>query len=744
MDYPPFSLVDYKICRQVNGKKELFFNRNAIVSFIREKTGWDSRREINEKRQLKYLFDYLEKDHINAKTVIIENDYVDKHYLEDYAEYYVRCFENYSRICSRIHFFDQKISEKEFLDALNSKCCLSRRKLEKSYLGFVVIRPIANTFLAKICIRPYKRLVDNNEYCILKKDIFVSLFGISLKVETIPLLEQDKVVAACATSSIWTMLNASKHLNESFIPSASAITKSSGTLTSTGSRIFPSTGLRTEQISTILKNNGLEPIPKILRKELYQGVKLLEDTSRSDFAKDHISLVKEHCYSYLSNEIPLLLGGTIYEKNTNSVYRALGKHLVCVLGYQTNKSYQFEDKNEQKLASHKVQKLYAHDDRYGPYSRISLELAIVNYESENGENEKLCGLRLHHEGREDDLFVPDLLLVGVYHKIRITHSEASRICRVFHSEVSKRLAIFNTIRERLTSEQESSMSFYETFKNSIFDIHLTENNKEKLRLIKTKDWYSSCYGDKKSDFLSVNMPRYIWRCGIIHEGVRISDYYLDATGVLQGQVIIGYVSYQEIAEQFWQQVGKDIRNNEWEEFYDTVTDPDERSALRTIMKYFLAPESDISLNALYGPLRYPNRNLKPGEEDDFENIKKRSDLISIARDNQMNLNQKLKKQIKYIWVINKYGDFVVGEDIEEPDGFQGHPTLIDGAPARLGGELLYDQNEKKWLISTKSGTYSYHLVDDPNQASIYLTNLINRKFPEQDVSISPGFREHNT
>lgn len=44
-------------------------------------------------------------DHIGAKTIIVENDYIDRDFLEDYSGYYARCFHDYQRSCTRLHFF---------------------------------------------------------------------------------------------------------------------------------------------------------------------------------------------------------------------------------------------------------------------------------------------------------------------------------------------------------------------------------------------------------------------------------------------------------------------------------------------------------------------------------------------------------------------------------------------------------------------------------------------------------------
>src|SRR5216110_1510618 len=95
------------------------YSKGYLVDFVRHKTGWDSRSEVSGKAQLKYLCQYLEVDHIAAKTILVEDEYVDRHYLEDYSEYYARCFPAHPRKCARLHFFSFTFDEHEFTTALS-------------------------------------------------------------------------------------------------------------------------------------------------------------------------------------------------------------------------------------------------------------------------------------------------------------------------------------------------------------------------------------------------------------------------------------------------------------------------------------------------------------------------------------------------------------------------------------------------------------------------------------------------
>ena len=96
------------------------YSNNFIIETVRHFTGWNERGEVSEKAQLKYLFGYLSSNHVLAKTVLVENEYIDRNFLEDYSRYYARCFDTYSKTCARIHFFKNPFTEHEFINAITS------------------------------------------------------------------------------------------------------------------------------------------------------------------------------------------------------------------------------------------------------------------------------------------------------------------------------------------------------------------------------------------------------------------------------------------------------------------------------------------------------------------------------------------------------------------------------------------------------------------------------------------------
>jgi hypothetical protein len=121
------------------------------------------------------------------------------------------------------------------------------------------------------------------------------------------------------------------------------------------------------------------------------------------------------------------------------------------------------------------------------------------------------------------------------------------------------------------------------------------------------------------------------------------------------------------------------------------------------------------LDVLYGELRPPQANAAAGIpaikawEIDNGGIKAPKSLVDVSASGLPELN----RQWTYIWLIGKEGQLMMAVE-ECVDGSPrirastlpalGHPTLVNGDPARLGGELTWDGDA--WSLNAKSGRYS--------------------------------------
>jgi hypothetical protein len=172
----------------------------ALTNSVAMCAGTDPELVFSKGHFAEYFNRYLAP--MGPKTMVVEQEYIDHDFLEDFAAYYVRFFHEYEHKCARFHFFSHGFDGSE-LDKLlkNDKSLLTADQLRQSYLGFVVIKSLPQTIVGRTCLRPY----DENEqrHFPIKRKYTADLFGIDLEVETLSLQEQDSVIAACATSALW-------------------------------------------------------------------------------------------------------------------------------------------------------------------------------------------------------------------------------------------------------------------------------------------------------------------------------------------------------------------------------------------------------------------------------------------------------------------------------------------------------------------------------------------------------------
>lgn len=700
------------------------FSEDFLTNYIRFKTGWNRRSSIALKRQLAYLYKYLQKDHIKAATIVVENEYIDRNFLEDYAEYYARCFPQHPRFCARIHFFESDFSESTFTEKIAENDQEFIGLLSKSYLGFVVVRPIPDTFLAKACLIPYPALSDNPKCCILTNKHSVSLFGVDLHVKTAAFIEQDKVVSACATSALWVLLNLNERMGLNSQPSPSAITKAAINGQYENTKTFPSSGLTLAQIERALKHFDLEPI-----------------TIDQSVEKIDANKLKEISFGYINHGLPLLVGGRVYRKlarvgstheepredSSTLVVEEVGPHVICCLGYKIGKMV------PSKLYAHSIDRLYVHDDRLGFYARMLTQPVQLSIGGKKG-NKSINGFEYGVDGSDCEYFAPEFIIVGAYHKIRLSYSRVSKLFHAWEVLLTWSLNYLKILEDKGVMKKGTIELTVDEILKHAYAIQLTTSSALKASTRECNDFFSFNGASDKSSLLFESMPKFLWTIVVTDAdtGLRLYQLIFDATEVPQGRVFTGYVCYSGRHEGIFKWLEKLCKDNEIEHHFDNG----EKEKLAPITRLFDEERTLVSLNTLYGPLRLPVRQLKTGEYDEFKNLTRRSDVLVIRRGN---VNPNLDEKTKYIWVINEAGDIVLGPDIEavSPDslGTQGHPTLMDGKPGRIAGELEYDNAARQWVINSKSGAYSVHLADKYPERKQYLENVVSENLNGLPVRI---------
>lgn len=472
------------------------YTLDKVKSLLTEVSVNSTSAQISSKQHITYLFEYLSS--LGANTIVLESRYIDHDYLEDYAGYYVRCFNRYRRTTTRLHFFGHTFNLRQFssvvLESPNNRL---GKKIADSYLGFIVVKPLPQTIIGRSCLKTYPSDNGRRQFPTLHK-YNLNLFGLPLSVESLAYQEQDKVVAACATSALWSVFQGSGKVFHHPIPSPVEITKSA-------SLHIPDTGAVPHETRT-LHHSGLTPT------QIAHGVRSVGmDPYLIGASNEYV--LKSTAYAYMKAKIPALLGISLYEL-ANGTQIAMGLHAVVITGYSLGhpQPSPFSNSNILITAS-RIDKIYVHDDQIGPFARMGF---AANNQMETAWPDS--------RGNKGNVYAnPFMLLIPLYHKIRIPFQI-----------VYEKLALFDAILEVLRGP-----GFIPLTTKLEWDIYLCEVNDFKTEIS------TNAFLDKKTkrDALLINMPKYLWRATGIDNGIQKIDVLFDATDIEQGAIIVTILVY---------------------------------------------------------------------------------------------------------------------------------------------------------------------------------------------------------
>jgi hypothetical protein len=188
-----------------------------------------------------------------------------------------------------------------------------------------------------------------------------------------------------------------------------------------------------------------------------------------------------------------------------------GNHAVALTGYGLGESDEITPygKTGTLFAAAKVNRLFVHDDQTGPFTRFTFEpenmLVAADHRTEQ------------HGKRMAD---PINLIIPLYHKVRIPLSQVVDL----------------TVRLDQALQLLSQVLSWR--KRMVWDIQL--NGVEAVR-----DEIAAAGLDRqqKFDLLTLPLPRYLWRVSAMYGGKPAFDLLLDATDLLQGDLVRRVVAY---------------------------------------------------------------------------------------------------------------------------------------------------------------------------------------------------------
>ena len=467
-------------------------------------------------------FDYLQKymRHMKACTIIVESDYIDRDFLDDYSNYYAKCFNDYQKKCARVHFFSFGFQEQEFNDALTKANESSEfiSDLQTNYLGFVVLKPIPFTMFGRTCLKSYS---GDDKYYLVTRKYAVHLCGIELEVTSLAFQEQDRTVSACATSALWSAFQSTGILFHHSIPSPYKITERATQIAAHyTNRTFPNNGLQLQQMAFAVKETGLEPI-------------LLD-------ARNNQTLLKACVNAYLQIGIPIIMAVEIKEED-----ESIGLHAITIAGFKLcpNRKNEISKVSHLNLISSHISALYVHDDQVGPFA--SLEFISTSSEKEYrmeykpevswNESKAVC-------------FHPSTLLIPGYNKIRVSF-----------------LCIYNIINNFVKCVWNPLITSHKKELDLSWDIHLSTQcplKKEKLE-------DNSIDEQQKIAFLKKEMPQYIWVADAYNKNNEaVLSFYFDATDTENAPLFLQALHYTPDSLTYLKQIGSsEITKKELLEFH---------------------------------------------------------------------------------------------------------------------------------------------------------------------------------
>jgi hypothetical protein len=290
--------------------------------------------------------------------VYVEYPYIDRVYRDSYYNYYSKKLANYDRDCVRLSLFKKKYDINNFRNLKNTT------NIERSYLGFIIIRPTLPNLIGRTVINPEALINRNFSFCYTKVNSMVN--GVKLNVEGFPHSTQDAETISCAETTI---LGVMEYFGNKYSEYCPVLPSEIINALSNYSyeRQVPSKGLTLIQISIALKKFGF-------------GVKVYSPRNL-----DFYNIISY----YVDSGIPI-----IATLKNNSI-----AHAVIIVGHDEPKpkkinSIKIKDNSEIKVYDFAdLEKNYVLiDDNYPPYQKAQLLNPTSYYSEQKFKNCKLTSI----------------------------------------------------------------------------------------------------------------------------------------------------------------------------------------------------------------------------------------------------------------------------------------------------------------------------------------------------------------
>lgn len=339
--------------------------------------------------QVTYLARYAEQ--LEAKTIVRESRYVDRHYIDEYALYYSRMLQPPRNSVERFHLFRGGFGEQEFAEWLTQGLASEPERLAVQaklpfYLGYCCVRPIASVPIGRTVLAQLSDAGAKQRQIWSTTRHTVHLANLELHVEGLSFQQQDAAVGACATAALWSALSRVARQDGMRAPTPAELAELVGRPARSPGRgpIPPSVGLSVQQLCDTTRACGFTP-----------------EVIQADERPEHFAA---SLHGYLLSGIPVVLA-----------LRGSGRgHAVTAVGFQLSPSPHPLLEMSIPVRSSRLRKLYVHDDRLGPYARAEIEPF-----AEQGFGEGLT-FQIEMENGQLEDWLLDAAVAPVYPKVRLS------------------------------------------------------------------------------------------------------------------------------------------------------------------------------------------------------------------------------------------------------------------------------------------------------------------------------------
>jgi hypothetical protein len=156
---------------------------------------------------LKTLCDTFRR--LGAQSFLIEEAYIDRDFSAAFSAFYAALFRPGQKYCRRIHFFTAKMEEL-VTSATAEEIARELETKRDGYLGHIVLRPLTHAPVGSALVSVEHLGRGKGRCCDISAHYEVHVLGADLKVEGVPLTQQDRRVGSCAQAAVWSV---GRHFN---------------------------------------------------------------------------------------------------------------------------------------------------------------------------------------------------------------------------------------------------------------------------------------------------------------------------------------------------------------------------------------------------------------------------------------------------------------------------------------------------------------------------------------------------